>query len=248
MSNGAEGFPPRPATSPAPVSAPEPGPSEDIETVRELILGPDPLRQRMRRAEVDRLREILVGPQIEDYERRLSDLRRTSDTTLADLRQSQDRVNDLEKSLLRQLEQLSQENRRLNDELRREQERARQRDALLQQLATSLRQLEATNAATGEHQTELRRAFDQQNAEVRTLKAGVNDVRDQQERKTQAVRTEIRQSEEVLRAEMRRLTDRLHDQKTDRKALASMLLEVATRLETGNTVTGLLEGLNASKE
>lgn len=51
-----------------------------------------------------------------------------------------------------------------------------------------------------------------------------------------------------MRAELRRIADRLDYQKTDRKALASMLIELAARLETGSTVTNLLEGLNASKD
>ncbi len=46
-----------------------------------------------------------------------------------------------------------------------------------------------------------------------------------------------------MRNELRRVATRLSDQKTDRKALATMLMEVATRLETGSSVTGLLEDL-----
>ena len=52
----------------------------------------------------------------------------------------------------------------------------------------------------------------------------------------------------TLKDDLRRLTDRLENQKTDRRALASMLIELATRLETGNTVTGLLEGFAGTKE
>ncbi|MGB9754902.1 hypothetical protein [Roseiflexus castenholzii] len=73
-------------------------------------------------------------------------------------------------------------------------------------------------------------------------------MRDQIEQRAQALRREIRHTEDEVRAELRRIADRLEYQKTDRKALASMLIELAARLETGGTVTDLLEGLNTSKD
>ena len=60
--------------------------------------------------------------------------------------------------------------------------------------------------------------------------------------------SEVRQAEDGLTTELRRVADRLDDQKTDRKALAAMLMEMATRLETGSSVAGLLEGLTTPAE
>lgn len=65
---------------------------EDLERVRQIILGPDPLRQRLQQAEVDRLREILFGAQIEEYERRFADLRREVQRIGNDLLETRERL------------------------------------------------------------------------------------------------------------------------------------------------------------
>ena len=85
----------------------------------------------------------------------------------------------------------------------------------------------------------------QQESEIRTLKIRLGENREQYERRLDTLRREVRQAEDTLRAELRRVTNRLGAQKTDRKALAAMLMEVATRLETGSSVTGLLEDLTS---
>jgi chromosome segregation ATPase len=233
---------------PAPEAAVDDPRQEDLERVREIILGSDQARTRLRRAETDRLRDILFGAQIEDYERRLTDMRRELDRAGGDMRQVQERLAELEKSLTRRFETIDLELRRIADEMRREQERQRNRDALFQQLAAQVRQHEETIVGTAESVIELKRSSANHDADIRAGKAELIDARDQIEQRTQSLRREIRQSEDTLRAELRRLTDRLENQKTDRRALASMLIEIATRLETGNTVTGMLEGLSDPKE
>ncbi|NTW02779.1 MAG: hypothetical protein HGA19_16110 [Oscillochloris sp.] len=221
---------------------------EDLDRVREIILGPDQTRTRLQRAETDRLRDILFGAQIEEYERRFADMRREQERTSSDLRQVQDRVVEFEKNLTRRFETLELEVRRFADELRREQDRQRSRDTLFQQLAAQMRQHEDTLVGTGASILDLKRSQSTHDADIRAEKAELIDIRDQIEQRTQSLRREIRSSEDVLRADLRRIADRLEDQKTDRRALASMLIELATRLETGNTVTDLLENLSGLKE
>ena len=223
-------------------------PQEDIDRVREIILGPDTARQRLRRAEADRLREIIFGAQMEEYERRFIDLRRESERMSIDLRQMQERAGEYEKGTARRVETLELELRKVSDELRREMERGRSRDALLQQLANQVRQHEETIVGAIEGVLDLRKSHALHEADIRSHKVGMIETRDQIEQRTQTIRREIRTTEDTLRAELRRFADRLEHQKTDRKALASMLTEIATRLETGNTVTGLLEGLSGSKD
>lgn len=227
---------------------PDAVPQEDLERVREIILGPDASRQRLRGAETDRLREILFGAQIEAYEQRFADMRREIERLSADLREANERIGEVEKSAARRVEALELSLRKLADDQRREAERQRSRDALVQQLVTQVRQHEETIVGVGEGLLDLRKAHQAAEAEMRTLKATLTDARDQIERGSQTARRELRSAEDALRAELRRITDRLEHQKTDRKALASMLIEVATRLETGNTMTGLLEGLSGTRE
>ncbi|MBX0329622.1 hypothetical protein K2Z83_18285 [Oscillochloris sp. ZM17-4] len=221
---------------------------EDLDRVREIILGPDQGRSRIKEAEADRLRSILFGAQIEDYERRFTDMRRDLDRAGGDLRQAQERIAELEKHTARRFETIELELRRLADEQRREQDRQRSRDAQIQQIATQVRQHEELIAGAGESLGDLKRSHASHDAAIRAGKAELIDARDQIEQRSQSLRREIRGTEDALRAELRRIADRLENQKTDRRALASMLLEIATRLETGSSVTGLLNGLSGAKE
>lgn len=218
----------------------------ELERVRDIILGPDRSHQRMQGAEVDRLRQVIFGEQMEEYERRFADARREMERMLTDLRVVQDSVSEFEKSQTKRIEALEREIRRTNDELRRDIERLGGRETVLQQLLTRAQQQELHSKSVAENLHELSTTQGQRESEVRAIKSALAENRDQQERKLDVLKREVRQAEDELRAELRRVTDRLGDQKTDRKALAAMLMEVATRLETGSTVTGLLEGLTAA--
>lgn len=218
----------------------------ELERVRDIILGPDRTRQRMQGAEVDRLRQVIFGAQMEEYERRFTDVRRETERILTDLRVVQDSVSEFEKSQAKRIEALEREMRRTNDELRREIDRLGGREAVLQQILTRTQQQELHSKSVTENIHELSTTQSQHESEVRAIKSALAENRDQHERKLDVLKREVRQAEDDLRAELRRVTDRLGDQKTDRKALAAMLMEVATRLETGSSVTGLLEGLTAA--
>lgn len=230
-------------------SAPADGPyQEDLDRVREIILGPDATRQRFRGAEADRLREILFGAQIESYEQRFADMQRELERLNSDLREAHERMIEVDKGAARRIEALELSLRKLTDEQRHEAERQRSRDALVQQLIIQVRQHEETIVGIGEGLLDLRKAHQSSETELRASKAEIRDARDQIEQRAQVARRDLRTTEDGLRAELRRVADRLDHQKTDRKALASMLIEIATRLETGNSVTGLLEGLSGAKE
>ncbi len=226
----------------------EQGLQEDLDKVREIILGPDPLRQRLQNAEVDRLRNILFGPQIEEYERRFTDMHRELERMASDLGEARERLAELERTLWRRMETLELDIRKLTDELRRESDRQRRNEVVMQQIAVQARQHEEIMKTSSDTLLDMRKTHMAHETELRSAKAGIIDARDQIEQRGQALRREIRQAEDGLRAEMRRVADRLEHQKTDRKALASMLIEVAARLETGDSVTGLLEGLKPSKD
>jgi len=226
--------------------APTPPTQEELTRVREIILGEAAWRPG--KAEVDRLREIIFGAQMEEYERRFADLRREMERVLSDLRLVRDSVGEFEKAQTKQMETLEREVHRVSDELRRDVERLGAREALLQQLLTQMRQQEGMIQSLSENVTRLREALASQERDLRALKTAGSEQREQQERKLDALKRELREAEDNLRAELRRIGDRLDDQKTDRRALAAMLMEVATRLETGTTVSGLLEELTSSTE
>ncbi|WP_322490115.1 hypothetical protein [Chloroflexus sp.] len=220
--------------------------AEELERVRQIILGTS--TRQPRQAEVDRLRDIIFGPQMEEYARAFSDLRRQIEHLNDDVRQLQDRLSEVEKTMLRRFDALDVETRRLNDELRREVERARARESILQQVSAQVRQHEAALNGLGDGVSELRRVQSHHDLEIRSGRANLAETRDLLEQRTQTLRRELRSAEDTLRTELRRIADRLDNQKTDRKALASMLIEIATRLETGSPVAGLLEGLSSAKD
>ena len=197
----------------------------------------------MQGAEVDRLRQVIFGEQMEEYERRFVDFRRDMDRILTDLRLIQDSVTEFEKNQTKRIEVLEHEMRRANDELRREIGRLNARETLVQQLTMRTQQQELIGKDFSDNIADLHAVSTQQENEIRSLKALLGENREQYERRLDTLRREVRQAEDTLRAELRRVTNRLGDQKTDRKALAAMLMEVATRLETGSSVTGLLEDL-----
>ncbi|ACL25087.1 hypothetical protein [Chloroflexus aggregans] len=223
-----------------------PDEAEELERVRQIILGTG--TRQPRQAEVDRLRDIIFGPQMEEYARAFSDIRRQIEHLTDDVRQLQDRLAEVEKAMVRRFDALDNETRRINDELRREVERSRAREALLQQVSAQLRQHEAALNGLSDGVSELRRVQGHHDLEIRSGRAGLAETRDLLEQRTQALRREIRSAEDVLRSELRRIADRLDNQKTDRKALASMLIEIATRLETGSPIAGLLDGLSSAKD
>jgi hypothetical protein len=237
-----------PSDSAAPTNAASaPKNQDDLERVRELILGPDKL-SRLDRAEADRLRQIIFGTHMQEYERHFADLRRETERVLSDLRLSQDHAQDFERIQTTRLENLERETLQTLDELRREINKLRAQETLVQQLLTQVRQQELLNQTTAQHAEELDKGQVQHERELRTLKMTINENRDYHERKWDALRREMRQGLDELQGELRRLIDRLDHQKTDRKALAAMLIEVATRLETGSNVTGLLKELSGSSQ
>ncbi|NJN94650.1 MAG: hypothetical protein HC875_11405 [Anaerolineales bacterium] len=242
-----------PAVRPVPVpveqkAAAKPASQEELDRVRELLLGPDLAQQRLRGAEVNRVREIIFGDQMQEYDRTFADTKRQVDRVLGDLRHMQEQMRDFEQVQMQRLETLERESRQADEELRREISRLRTVETMLQQLHAQVRQQEMLAHSGQDQVTELRKTVLQQEHELKSLRAVVDDNRIQNERKLDTLKRDTRQGADDLLAELRRVTERLNNQKTDRKALASMLIEVATRLETGTNVVGLLEGLNHTSQ
>jgi len=223
-------------------------PPEELVRVREIIMGPDRARQSARKAELDRLRDLLLGSQMEEYERRFTDLQREMERLFGDFRQVRDSINGFQKSQTQRIEALERDTRRTNDELSREVDRLRTQSPAVQQLVTQNRQQQMLTQGLTDETNDLRKTVTQQEQDLRSLRTSVGQYRDQHERSLDTIKREVRQAEDQLRAEVRRVADRLDDQKTDRKTLAAMLMEMATRLETGSSVPGLLEDFAASVE
>ncbi len=232
--------------SPAPRPAPAPDP--ELERVRQIIIGSDPSQSPLRQAEVDRLRQILFAPQMEDYERRFSDQQRAIERMRSDVRSLQDRVHEFEKQQIRRVEQIETAIQRMQADLRRESERQRSRDNLVQQLQTQTRQQELLGTNLGESLNDVRISFDKHEAELASMRSASSTQREHYEQRLEDLKREVRQAEDTMRTELHRIANRLTDQKIDRKALSAMLIEVATRLETGSSLASMLESLSQDND
>lgn len=218
----------------------------EMERVREIILGPDSMKQRFLKPEVDRLREILFGEKMEEYERLFNDVHRDTERTQNDLRNIQDTISDFEKSQARQLDAIQRELSQLSNELRRIASQQQTHQTVYQQLFNQSHQREVLMQKLQTQYDDQATELSQLERELRNLKSATESYYDHHQRKLNEVKSDVRQVEDKLFSELRRLIDRLNTQKPDRKTLATMFMEIATRLETGGTMTNLLEDLTTS--
>lgn len=202
----------------------------------------------LRLSEVDRLREIIFGPHIEDYDRRFTVLRRDIDRMLSELRALQDQSATSDKGHTRRIEALEAGVQSLRDELNRENERQRIHESAIRKILTQVRQQELALQNFSKQFSESGKSLANLESDLRALNSALGEQRAAHDRAQQDLRREMRQVDDDLRNDIRQFIDRLDYQKTDRKALAAMLIEVATRLETGSSVTSLLEDLTFTSE
>ncbi len=215
--------------------------SDEGERIPALQL--DGSRQQLRLSEVDRLRDIIFGPQIETYERRFADLQHEMERNSAELRKLQAHIDEVAKAQQKRFEAIELENRRMNDELHREIDRQRTREGVTHKILAQIRQHDTTLQSLSRLTGDLGKSLSQHGNDLRDLGTTMNEYNDRQANSVQALRNDLRQTADTLRDEIVRFVERLDQQKTDRRALAAMLTEIAMRLETGNSVTSLLEDL-----
>ncbi len=199
--------------------------------------------------EVDRMAGPISGFQMEQYEHRFADMRREMERMAADLRLTKDSVGEFKETQAKRIDDLKREVRQSNLELQQQiqqlEDQLRNSDRLLQKLLAQNRQRGMVRQELLAEAKELSMVSTRQGRELRSLKINLDEQRAQTERRLDALKREVRQGEDDVRDELQRVTDRLGHQKTDRNALASILMEMATRLETGSGVNGLLEELAA---
>ncbi len=165
---------------------------------------------------IDKIRDILFGGQMRDYERRFARLEDRLVKEAADLRtDTRRRFETLEAFIKQELEALGE---RLQSE-------QRTRDEAVQDVSRTLK----------ETQQALERKlaqFDEQSAR------GQRDLRQQLLEQSKSLSEEIRQKHDELRAIIEREVATLGSDKTDRAALAALFGEVALRLTNEFKIPG----------
>ena len=157
---------------------------------------------------VDKIREILFGGQMRDYQRRFDDLESNLNATTERMRQDWNkRIESLEGFMRRELELLGE---RLAGERR---ERVEERKQLDSNLSDTRRVLEES----------LGRLDEQTAHESRAIRAALQE-------KTAELAELIQHSRDDFGATLTRQANSLEDRKVGREDLAALLSEVALRL------------------
>ncbi|MGC8780675.1 MAG: hypothetical protein ACP5UQ_07405 [Anaerolineae bacterium] len=191
---------------------------------------------------VERVRDIIFGPKMRDYEQRFEALTRD----IGRLQEELDRLNELlaarDAAQSRNLAALRQELRQTDDEIKAALK------AETGRLAAQLAEQEVARTA-GEknlrqemHQADgaLETAF---KAEIGRLDAGLADHAAAQETALQSLRQELRKADADLREELRQIAQRLTDDKADRATLGDLFIELGNHVKAGGSLADLLQGL-----
>ena len=165
---------------------------------------------------IDKIRDILFGVQMRDYEKRFARLEERLIKESADLRdETRKRFDALELYIKQEFESLTE---RLTSE---QNARTEAFEALSQNIKESARAFEKRTAQMDEQSTRTQRELRQQ-------------ILDQ----SKSLNDDLRQKYEELTAALEREAGELRADKTDRSALAAMFTEVAMRLNNDFKIPG----------
>ncbi len=174
--------------------------------------GPDLMNQ----GNLDKIRDIIFGGQMRDYERRFAKLEERIQKEAADAREDARRRFDSLENFIRQ------EIAALGDRLRSEnQQRAQAEEEITRELRDSARNL-----------TQKLHQQDEQNV------ATHRELRQQMLDQSKSLSEEIRQKHDEIVAALARESRELRNDKTDRAALANLFTELALRLNNEFKIPG----------
>jgi hypothetical protein len=169
---------------------------------------------------MDKIRDLLVGPQMRDYDRRVARVEERMERELATMR------DDLKKSLALFDSFIRQEIEALSARLQTEQG---ERHGSVTDLGNQAR-------ALGQRLEQAAARFDER------LAATQRELRQQLLEQQRTLADEIRDKSLEASQSLKREADDLRHQKTDRAALAALLAEVAMRLNDDFNLPGADDG------
>lgn len=220
----------------------------DMERIRALILGETERSSAPpREADSDRTSPALSTTKMEEYERLLTDMRRDIDRLVNDTRQMRDAMEEYRAAQREQVAALEHDLRKALDDQGRDLEKLSQAPTI-QQLLPHTRQLHILARSLTQDVSEMRASVARDSQDLRALKLAIEQYRETYDRSLDTLKRENRQAEDELKAELRRITDRIAEQKTDRQSLAAIFLDAATKLEAGYQVSGILDDLAVPTE
>jgi hypothetical protein len=192
---------------------------------------------------VERIRDIIFGPKMRDYEQRFEALVRDLGRLQADMDGLAEQLAAKDASHGKNLQAVRQELRQADGELRNElkAESARLGNLMSEQNAAQTNGLNATRQALEQADGNLEVAF---KTDIEQVNCAIADHEAAQKTTLQSLRQELRKADADLREELRQVMQRLTDDKTDRSTLGELFVELGNHIKSGGNLADLLQGLD----
>jgi hypothetical protein len=192
---------------------------------------------------VERIRDIIFGPKMRDYEQRFDALVRDLGRLQADLDNLAEQIGAKDAAQIKNLQALRQELRQADGELRNEvkAESARFTGQLAEQNTAQTNALNAARQGLEQADDNLQAAL---KVDIEQVNCAMADHEAAQKTTLQSLRQELRKADADLREELRQVMQRLTDDKTDRSTLGELFVELGNHIKSGGNLADLLQGLD----
>ncbi len=192
---------------------------------------------------VERIRDIIFGPKMRDYEQRFEAVMRDIGRLQQELDRLSEQLTARDAAQSRNLQALRQELRQADDELKTalKAETGRLTAQLAEQDAAHTTGMKNLRQELQQADSELQAAL---KAEIGRLDTGLTDQAAAHETALQNLRLELRKADAELRDELRMIAQRLTDEKADRTMLGDLFIELGNHVKAGGSLADLLQGLD----
>jgi DNA repair exonuclease SbcCD ATPase subunit len=192
---------------------------------------------------VERIRDIIFGPKMRDYEQRFDALVRDVGRLQEELDRLAEQMTAKDAGQSKNLQAVRQELRQANGELHSElkNEAARLTTQMAEQHAAHTNALNATRQELNLADDNLQTAF---KADIEQVNCAMSDHEAAQKTTLQSLRQELRKADADIREELRQVMQRLTDDKTDRSTLGELFVELGNHIKSGGNLADLLQGLD----
>lgn len=192
---------------------------------------------------VERIRDIIFGPKIRDYEQRFDALSRDLARMQQDLDHLGEQLTAKDASQGKNLQALRLELRQADSEQRNEwkAEAGRITGQVAEQHTAHANSLQAARQELLQADEGLKSTL---KTELEQLAGTVADQATAQKDALHSLRQELRKADANLREELRQVMQRLTDDKTDRSTLGELFIELGQHVKSGGSLSDLLQSLD----
>lgn len=192
---------------------------------------------------VERIRDIIFGPKMRDYEQRFDALLRDLNRLQQDLDQLGEQLASKDAAQSKNMQAIRQEFRQADGELRNEvkAEATRLSGLLAEQHTAHTNGLQASRQELLQADDVLQATF---KADLEQLSTTLTENETTQKHALQSLRQELRKADADLREELRQVMQRLTDDKTDRSTLGELFIELGNHVKSGGSLSDILQGLD----